>query len=150
MFCENNFQPLYLLASDFLQTSFNTLSIKLNTYLTWEHSWFRIACFQEYKLLLLKPHRYLLHNFQTQKMFTLMNVSTKQRRKKPTHGQQKNPCSCHQAIHTYFFLICPTNNLSPVFLRINKFTEQNITNCSSKNTIISMPNDALRKVFTKN
>lgn len=63
MFCENNFQPMYLLASDFLQTSFNTLSIKLNTYLTWEHSWFRIACFQEYKLLLLKTHKYLLHNF---------------------------------------------------------------------------------------
>jgi len=63
MFCENNFQPMYLLARESLQTSFNTLSIKLNTYLTWEHFWFRTVCCQEYKLLLLKTCMYLLHNF---------------------------------------------------------------------------------------
>lgn len=63
MFCENNFQPMYLFPSDFQQTSFNTLSVKVNAYLTWEHSCFRIACGQECNLLLLKTHVYLLHNF---------------------------------------------------------------------------------------
>lgn len=109
MFCESNFQPMYLLASGFLQTSFNTLSIKLNTYLTWEHFCFRLACCQEYKLLLLKTQMYLPHNFQTQKMFTFMTVSTKQRKKKPIHCHLQNSTLLSPG-HTQFSLICPSNN----------------------------------------
>lgn len=70
---------MHLLASDFLQISFNTLFIKLNTHISWEHFYFRIACDQQYKLSLLKTHIYLLHNFKAQKTFTLMTLSTKQR-----------------------------------------------------------------------
>lgn len=89
MFCENNFQPMHLLASDLLQTSFNTLSIKLNTYFTWEHSGFKIACCQAYKLLLLKAYRYLLHRILDTEILCISDCFHKAKEKESHPWSQK-------------------------------------------------------------
>lgn len=100
MFCENNFQPMRLLASDLLQTSFKTLSIKLNTYLTWEHFCFKIACCQAYKLLLLKTYRYLLHKLWDPEIFHISDCFHKAKEKETTHSNRKILHICPWATYT--------------------------------------------------